>query len=238
MTGSILLEHKKMLSKLATEYQSHGYEVEFNASLPQLPKNLQKFRPDLVARRGDETVILEVKSYVEMSRDKQLAQLAKTINQIPGWRFEVVIIKPKKEQLGTNPELLQVSDLNNRSLIANKLMDRNEFDLALLIIWTNVEALLRHVANNEGIQLENQSTEYILKKFLSYGLLTQKVYQLFSKVLKYRNKLVHGYKVSHLHKSELNLIHKSVGGLVRALEKRMKYTERKPKRALSTIRVK
>src|SRR5882762_3250310 len=110
MTGSISLEHKKMLSKLATEYQSHGYEVEFNAMLPQLPMSLQKFRPDLVARRGDETVILEVKSYIEMSNDKQLGQLAKTINEIPGWRFEVVILKPKKEQPGTNPELLRVSD--------------------------------------------------------------------------------------------------------------------------------
>lgn len=236
MTDSKSLEHKKMLSKLATEYQSHGYEVEFNAMLPQLPMNLQKFRPDLVARRGDETVILEVKSYIEMSNDKQLGQLAKTINEIPGWRFEVVILKPKKEQPGTNPELLRVSDINNRTLIASKLIDRNEFDLALLIIWTNVEALLRHVVNTEGIQLENQSTEYILKNLLSNGLLTQKDYQLLSEVVIYRNKLVHGYKILHLKKSQLNIIHKGVGGLLRALERRIKYTERKPKRALSTIR--
>lgn len=236
MKDSISLEQKKTLSKLAAKYRSDGYEVELNASVPQLTKSFHNFRADLVARRDDETVILEVKSYVEMSKDSHLARLAKTINGIPGWRFEVVVLKPKREAPGTNPELLNVKDLNNRTRIADKLGDRNEFDLAMLVIWTNVEALLRHVANIEGIKLENQSTEYILKKLLSYGLLTKKVYKLFSEGLKYRNKLVHGYKISSLHKSKLNVMADSIAALIKSLKVRLIAEEKKLGRRPATLR--
>ena len=51
------LEHL-LLDKTAEEYRRKGYEVSLEAQLDFLPG----FSPDLVVRKGDETVVVEVKA--------------------------------------------------------------------------------------------------------------------------------------------------------------------------------
>lgn len=53
---------RERLLQLAEEYRGQGYEVSFQPNPDDLPDFLKTYRPDLVARRGDEAVIIEVKS--------------------------------------------------------------------------------------------------------------------------------------------------------------------------------
>ena len=50
---------QEVLRKVGDEYKGQGYEVVVAPKLSQLPKFLRPFRPDMVARRNDETVVGE-----------------------------------------------------------------------------------------------------------------------------------------------------------------------------------
>jgi uncharacterized protein YutE (UPF0331/DUF86 family) len=219
MTLKVSIDEKRKISELALEYQSHGYEVEFDATLPELPKSLKWFKPDLVARRGDETVILEVKSYAEISQNHKFAELVEYLNRLPGWRFEVVVVKPKTDRQRAKLELLNIKEINRLHSISAELTRTKNVSLGLIAIWISVEAMLRHLAKIGEVKLENQSTRYVLKKLLSYGLLSQKAYQSFNECLDYRNQLIHGYKPSQFDHAKVHALTQGIHGLTRALNK-------------------
>ena len=85
------------LQSVASRYKRNGYEVFLQPSGRALPKPLSRFRPDLVARGPHETVVVEVKSRSDLVKKPHLAQLARTVDRIPGWRFEMVVVNPEVE---------------------------------------------------------------------------------------------------------------------------------------------
>src|SRR5215813_7473808 len=54
---------------LAEEYRSRGYEVIEEPSPAQLPDFLSGYCPDLLVRKGDEAIVVEVKSRSSLSKD-------------------------------------------------------------------------------------------------------------------------------------------------------------------------
>ena len=60
-TSTANLERERLL-KLAEEYREKGYEVFFHPNLENLPDFLNHYRPDMIVRRGEENVVIEVKS--------------------------------------------------------------------------------------------------------------------------------------------------------------------------------
>lgn len=63
MTASTVNLEREELLKIAEQYRNQGYEVVFQPSPEDLPDFLKNFRPDLLARRENEAVIVEVKSH-------------------------------------------------------------------------------------------------------------------------------------------------------------------------------
>jgi len=103
------------LQSVASRYKQDGYEVVLRPSGHALPKPLNRFRPDLVARGPHETVVVEVKSRSDLVKEPHLAQLAQTVEQIPGWRFEMVVV---------NPEVESSVPLDERSLTKRQILRR------------------------------------------------------------------------------------------------------------------
>ena len=62
-TLTVNIERERLL-KLAQEYQEKGYEVSLHPNFNELPEFLRayRYRPDMIVRRGEESVIIEVKS--------------------------------------------------------------------------------------------------------------------------------------------------------------------------------
>lgn len=54
--------HGAAIQALAARYRQEGFEVVAEPSASELPDALRPFRPDLLARRGDETVMVEIKT--------------------------------------------------------------------------------------------------------------------------------------------------------------------------------
>jgi len=84
-------EHRKVL-QLAREYTRKGYEVSC-----EVPLGKNKLRADLVARKGNETIVIEVKTSDSLRAEKgEISQLAKYVaTSIPGARFDLVLTNPR-----------------------------------------------------------------------------------------------------------------------------------------------
>ncbi|MHC5833859.1 MAG: hypothetical protein ACYT04_000000102130, partial [Nostoc sp.] len=71
------LERERLL-KLADEYREKGYEVFFHPNPEDLPDFLNHYSPDMIVRRGEENVVIEVKSRSSLtsSSNQYLGNLA------------------------------------------------------------------------------------------------------------------------------------------------------------------
>ena len=80
--------------RVAEDYRARGYDVIIHPQSQQLPEPLADFQPDIVARKGDETVVIEVKSRQALRREPHIEPLVRAVQNVPGARFELVIAKP------------------------------------------------------------------------------------------------------------------------------------------------
>jgi uncharacterized protein YutE (UPF0331/DUF86 family) len=180
---------------LAEEYRSRGYEVIEEPSPAQLPDFLSGYRPDLLVRKGDEAIVVEVKSRSSLAKDAQIRDLAQLLQTKPHWNFELVVLG-EGERIST-PEgarPFERDDILRRLEAAEKLLESGFSEAALLLAWSTLEATVRLLIEKEGIVLDQLTPPSILKQAVMNGVIARDVYNFLTNVRKYRNALVHGFK--------------------------------------------
>jgi hypothetical protein len=96
------------------------------------------------------------------------------IRQQPGWRFSLVVIDPRSDEVAPSAQ-----SLLNRQAIADRIERANELlragikDAAFLLLWVSIEALLRQLATHEGLPLERLPSSTLLKELFSLGILSR-----------------------------------------------------------------
>lgn len=180
---------------VASRYQKRGYDVVREPAREILPKPLRRFQPDLIARGPHETVVVEVKSRSSLGKDPRLAEFARTVERIPGWRFELVV---------ANPEIESSVPLDERSLTKREILRRldeaarleadGHREAALLLAWSAAEAALRHKSRACGIKPDGQSGMSIAKSLYSIGEIAKSTFDDLTDMFHLRNSLVHGFR--------------------------------------------
>jgi hypothetical protein len=196
MEGATSRERQRARA-IAEEYRSRGYEVIEQPSLEQLPEFLASYRPDLLVRRGDEATIVVVKSRSSLAKEPQITELARLLPAKPHWNFELVVVG-EGEQLST-PEGARPfarDDVLRGIEEAERLAAFGFSEAALLLAWSISEATVRLLTEEEGIVLDRYSPLYILKQAAINGVISRDEYNFLTKVMKYRNALVHGFKTT------------------------------------------
>lgn len=95
--GENSLEHRRLL-RLAREYRQRGYHVILHPLPEQLPSSLAHCSIDLVAKNGNKTVAAEVrtKENLTLNGSEDLRRISESVQNLPGWEFELVITNPRK----------------------------------------------------------------------------------------------------------------------------------------------
>jgi hypothetical protein len=180
---------------IAEEYRSKGYEVIERPSPEQLPEFLASYQPDVLAQRGGEAIIVEVKSRSSLAKDPRITEMARLVQTEPHWNFELVLVG-EEEQLNV-PEGVRPfgkDDIIQGIEAAERLVAAEFWAAALLPAWSTLEATLRQLSEEEGVVLERFTPLSVLSQATSNGVISRDDYSFLTKVMKYRNALAYGFK--------------------------------------------
>lgn len=89
-------KHDRTVKRVADSYEKRGYDVSADIKGYQRPKTIGGFRPDVVAKRGRERVIVEVETpdSVDSARDQRQQQaFRRAANRSVNTRFRRTITR-------------------------------------------------------------------------------------------------------------------------------------------------
>lgn len=219
-TLTVNIERERLL-KLAQEYQEKGYEVSLHPNFDELPEFLRayRYRPDMIVRRGEESVIIEVKSRSSLNiSSEQLRTYAKAIEKMPGWRLEFVMINPEEETYSSNVERsLKQNEIESQLQTINQLSSQH-LESAFLFCWSLVEATLRLVTEQEFGILQRVDPLYLIKQLATEGVISRTDYKLLMNALSLRNAIAHGFKTTQLSQNAMAELIKITEQLLQTLK--------------------
>jgi hypothetical protein len=199
MTRSAHDAYQRTLQDIAADYRAQGYEVRMEPAPEDIPGFLAGFRPDLIARGPHDSVVVEVKVGTTAAASERYRELAERIQQQPGWRFSLVVIDPRSDEVAPSTQpLLDRQAIADRLARASELLRTGLTDAAFLLSWVSTEALLRQLAIREGLPLERLPSSTLLKELFSLGVLARHDLEVAQRALAVRNALVHGFEATGL----------------------------------------
>lgn len=190
---SILMDH--WVSQVAQQYRDEGYGVILHPGLGVLPGFAQGHDIDLMANKGDERVLVQIKARrQDLQTDTRSIKLAEAVNRQPGWRFDLVVINADSESdkvvaSAKEPAPEKIETSLSR---AEQLWNSGDEQLSCVLSWAALEAAMRHAVRVEGIELENGSPSFLLRALYSRGIIAKKEFERLNEAAMLRNAVVHG----------------------------------------------
>ena len=189
---------KRKVAQLAKKYSAKGYEVFVNLPNYKSPQRILGFMPDLIAKKGAETIIIEVKTSNSIRGNEDIIeQLSRYAKEIPGTNFDLVITNPrpststhlKIEALEAELNILQEGLLTD----IKKAVEQNRSDLAVLLAVRLLESLLARLAVRKSIYvpLEKWNLIGLSNRLAAEHVISQAVTKLAKQLYKKRNAIVH-----------------------------------------------
>ena len=177
--------------KTAEEYRSKGYEVLLEAPLDFMPG----FRADLLVRKGDEARVIEVKSRPSLAADPKIRELARLIESMPGWNFELVLVgEPERVDSPEGARAFESAGILQRLEEAERSLRAELPEAAFLLAWSASEAVIRELLAAQGISGKGiTSPGYVLDQGVYHGVISRNDYDALTRMRKYRNAIVHGF---------------------------------------------
>ncbi len=201
--------------RTAEDYRARGYDVIIQPSREELPEPLAYFQPDILARKGGETVIIEVKSRQSLGREPHVEPLVRAVQQVPGARFELVIAKPDiASPLPERTRPWRDREAAGALEEASQLLEDGHLVAALLLGWAAAEAALRILAAREDVKTERNDSSYLVNRLVSEGALAGRQYQSLRQALEMRNAVAHGLEPMGLKPSQVRALLRTVGELL------------------------
>lgn len=194
MTMPELLDlHEGAVLSLASRYRKEGYDVVVEPGPDELPPALRAFRPDLLARRGSEGVIAEIKRR-PASRDRwaEVERMAEAARSLPGWRFELMLIDDPAEGPQAAGRDWSADEIRRALADAEELIDRDQAAPALLLLFAALGPQLRAVAAAEKVFVPGHGVSALISNLTTEGVLSRKDYVTLIDGLRVRNAIAHG----------------------------------------------
>jgi hypothetical protein len=186
------LRERRKIQEVAREYRRAGYRVFVEPTGPDVPEFLGDYPPDLIAIGDRESVVIEVKSVRGFDRSDETHEVSSRVSKHAGWRFELVVTNPRRGSQADekSPWDLLVVDTHLQQVRA--LFELDQLQAAFLLLWADTEALLRHLARQEGIPVNRLSPPQIVKELATQGVVDRRDYSPLEEAATVRNAFAHG----------------------------------------------
>lgn len=184
--------HRRAVEALASEYEEQGYTILMEPAPSDTPESLRPYQPDLVAMKGTEKWVIEVKTRGLKRQDEgQWAAFAEKAAQA-GWRFRIVIAEVGEEDLRSY-EMPDAAEIEAALSSPERLATEGELAAALLIGWSLFEAAARRRLLRDSQDPGRAVTPVGLAKALVHlGYLDESELDRLRKIADLRNRVAHG----------------------------------------------
>jgi uncharacterized protein YutE (UPF0331/DUF86 family) len=197
--------------RLVSELAAQGYEVLVQPNKLATPEFLGSYRPDLIARRGDKNLIIEIKRRVPGVSQK-LEEIAKRVENFPNWEFRIIWIDPSTSA-GAEPLPVQEPDMIRKRLTeVRDLIVKKHNETALLLAWGVFEAVARALLPKEFGRA--QTPGRILEILAADGSLTPTEADSLRRLSSKRNEFLHGKLGIQVSRKELTEMILSIENLI------------------------
>lgn len=173
------------------EYRNRGYEVSRERPLEVLPG----FIADLVARKDDEVIVMEVATRASLALNPRISQLAQTLRDKPGWAFELLLVGEPERLAAPEPiRLLGGQEIRQRVADAKRALDAGFREAAFILAWSALEATIQElIAEEDTPSADVTNSGHLLDQAVFLGVLSREDYQQLTELLRYRNAVAHGF---------------------------------------------
>ncbi|HQU47196.1 MAG TPA: hypothetical protein PK867_30605 [Pirellulales bacterium] len=182
------------LAQVVNEYQDEGYQVIVAPDANQLPAFVSGFPVDLLASRGGEHVIVEVKrNQRALQQDPQIQERAQVVNSQPNWRFDLVVLErqnflEKFADDARQPSVDEIVEMLNRAESTARAGDLNA---GYLLAWAGLEAAMRRAVSDAN-RYGRIAPLGLLGNLYSNGILSREEYDDLKRAYAIRTQLAHG----------------------------------------------
>ena len=179
---------------IARSYKERGYEVLAEPQGHQLPEFLRPFQPDLIAHKGQNHIVVAVKSRGQFPKSSRVNELAQVVRKKADWKFELVLLGPENSLSVGRALPLTIEEIRSKMADVASFVEHGHLEAAFLIAWSLAEAILRMLAVNEGMDAEKAIPAYLLKHLTYEGIISRDTYRHLAQLQQTRDALIHGFK--------------------------------------------
>ena len=180
-----------------SELEKKGYSVILEPDPSIIPFDLNQYRPNILATRGDENLIIEIKTKGSNRSIERYKEIAEIVGRHNNWRFMLSTIEnPEQTDYAWLDEQVDLSTINRMLERLNNLLEGENYDLALPYLWTLYISAMRLIGQNDNIPADVTSDRSVLNYMYSLGEISGEEFEWALQVLQLRNEAVHRLQVS------------------------------------------
>jgi hypothetical protein len=179
---------------IAKRYEERGYVVVPEPPESAIPFPLGPYHPDFLATKGEEHLLIEVKSRGSRANQDAYVKLSNEVERHPGWKFLLVTVDDDdlEEFADSSPRNLGVGAIRDHLRQLDPLL-KSQLSAGLFLpqLWLAYVGALRLLIAREGIAAEPQTDLSLLNRAYSDGVIAIEEYERARRLLKLRNEAAH-----------------------------------------------
>lgn len=179
---------------IAKRYEEMGYSVTLEPSRSAIPFDLGNYRPDILATKAGENLLIEVKGPRSHTNSARLLEIAEEVHRHPGWRFLLVTV--------ADGDLEETDSQTPTGMTLELLRERlREIDVLLKTpvspsfflppLWMTYVAALKLLMAREALPGDNLTDASLINKAYSEGITSNAENEIGWRFLKLRNDVAH-----------------------------------------------
>jgi uncharacterized protein YutE (UPF0331/DUF86 family) len=217
MTVAAEPRERVILERLQERYEREGFDFYIYPPRDLLPQFLGKYRPDAIALKGNEKIVIEIKGRGTEQSPLRLSDLAKLFQQQQDWRL--VVFNVEDFDRDADIRAYGHDEIEEALREVNHLFSAGQLRAAFVLGWATLEAaaralLERHLKEKVRPISANQMSEMLGTE----GLVDQNSAKTLRDLSRVRNALVHGDLAIDINQRSID----SLNNIIRSLLNRLR----------------
>ena len=187
--------HEVLLNGLVERYLREGFAVLKEPDPQAVPFDLGGYRPDLLAWKGGQHLIIEVKTQAERISFDSLRSVADEVRRHEGWQFLLVTGQDVEEtpMPGETEDKFSWEEAARALKEASAAGTPHARTLAFIHLWVVFERAMRYQSRCIALPVERlASPRTMIEQLYSLGELSAAQFEIALQLVRIRNQVFHG----------------------------------------------